>query len=168
MSIPYNDNADIRAPKPIDARTMTISGGTAIPYASVAAANAAILLAYRCQYLTVWVLMNSDPTLYWYRASTADIALEPKEKESYTLSADGSITLNPPYRIEGIVVLPTNNITNLQVGTTSGGIDLEPGSGPITAGSSYTLNYFPYITTATPIFFTGITTGTKIIVYKKF
>lgn len=166
MSITLNDNISTHAPKPIEARSMDFSGGISVPYATLAAAKAAILSAYRHQYLTVWVIAaNGDPLEYWWRADTTDASLEPKNKESFTLNADGSIVLNPPYRYGEIVVLPTNNLANLQIGTTVGGTDMEPGIA-VTAGNAYTFSSVGYINSAKTIYFTGLATGTKILAYK--
>jgi len=168
MAITFNDNMGINAPKAIDARNMNFTGGASVPYTSVAAANTAVLSAYRHQFLTCWITLNGDPILHWWRASTADGSLEPKDKDSWILNADGSIALPVLYRVKAIVVIPSTSITNLQIGTTVGGSDLEPGTGAITSGQSYTLTYSNYIASATNMYFTGITTGTKILVYKEF
>lgn len=168
MAILFNDNFQTRANKPTDSRYMDYSGGQGIPYASVAAAVSAVLAAYRYQYLTVWALApNGDPLLYWWRADTTDASLEPKDKESYTLNATGTITMIAPYYVYSISVQPTNNIANLQIGTTIGGTDLEPGTA-VNAGTTYTLAYGARILTNTTIFLTGLATGTKVIVDKKF
>lgn len=169
MAITFNDNMGINAPKHIDARSMNFTGGVSAPYTSVAAANAAVLSAYRHQYLTCWVTLNGDPIEHWWRASTADGSLEPKWKDSWVLNADGSVALPVGYRVKGIVVLPTNTISNLLIGTAPGGSDLEPGSGSITGGTgSYDLAYSRYIVSATNIYFTGITNNTKVLVFKEF
>lgn len=168
MAITFNDNFAINAPKPIEAKNMDFAGGQSVPFASTAAAITAILAAYRYQYLTIWALAaNSDPLEYWWRADTTDASLEPKSKESYTLNANGSITMIAPYHILSISVQPTNVLSALQIGTTTGGNDLEPGTA-VSAGGTYTLSYNSRILSNTTIFFTGVATGTKIIVDKKF
>ena len=167
MAITFNDNLQINAPKPADAKYMNFTGGIAQPWASVAAANAGINAAYRYQYLTIFVLMNGDPIEFWYRTGTADGNLEPKTKESYTLNANGSITLTANYAYNRIVVLPINNLSNLTIGTTNGGTDIEPGI-PVTVGVPYSLDYPFYYLSNTPIFFGGIASGTKILLYKTF
>lgn len=167
MAITLNDNVSTHAPKPIDARNMDFSGGSAIPFSSVAAALTAVPSAFRHQYLTLWALApNGDPLEYWFRQDTQDSSLEPKSKESYTLSTDGTIVLKPPYKYDSIVVLPTVNITTLKIGTSSGAGDLEPGTA-VLAGSTYTLGYNQYVGANTTIFFTGLTANTKILAYKK-
>lgn len=168
MSVTLNDNISTHAPKPIEARSMDFSGGISIPYASLAAAKTAIPSAYRHQYLTIWVLAtNGDPLEYWWRADTTDASLEPKNKESFTLNTDGSIVLNPPYRYGDIIVIVTNNIATLKIGTTVGGGELEPGAA-VTTTTPYTFSSVGYVGSARTIYFTGVTTGTKILVYKNF
>lgn len=170
MAIPLNDNIATRSNKPADSRVMDFAGGISVPYASIAAAKSAIDPFYRCQYLTVWAqAANGDPLEYWWRVDTTDASLEPKGKESYTLNTDGSLLLLPQYNYEDIVVLPTNNIANLMIGTTSGGGELEPGTA-ILANTAYKLggSSLGYLTSATSIFFTGVATGTKILIYKKY
>lgn len=168
MATTLNDNVAVHADKPIDARSMDFAGGISVPFANIAAANAAVNQAFRYQYLTVWILAaNGDPIEHWWRADTNDSSLEPKDTESYTFNTDASISLKAGYNYQEFVVLPTTNIANLQIGTTLGGNDLEAGSA-VLAGTSYKLGNLSYPTSTTSIFFTGLSTGTKIRVYKKF
>lgn len=167
MPITINDNLQTNAPRHIDNKYMTLSGANSIPYANSAAAIAAVNGAYRYQYLTVLCLMNGDPVEYWWRGGTGDGNLETKSKESYTLNGTGAIALLPNYLYHNIVVLPTNSIANLQIGTTPGGTDIEPGAA-VSGGANYTLAYPIYITSATSLYFSNVTTGTKIVLYKTF
>lgn len=169
MSTPQNDNFQIRAPKPAESKIMDFAGGASTPYANVAAAIAAIASAYRWKYLTVWAFAaNGDPLEYWWKNDLLDASLETKSKDSITLTTDGSITLLPGYNYQDIIVLPTSNLTALKIGTSSGAGDLEPGAA-VTGGAAYKLaSTLNYIAASTNIFFTGITSSTKILVYKKF
>lgn len=168
MAIVFNDNLAINAPKEIDARKMNFTGGASVPYASVAAAVAAIPSAYRHLYLTIWALAaNGDPLQYWWQADLTDASLVPKNKESYTLNSDGSITFAAPYLFTHLVVLPTNNLTTLKIGTTNGGGEYEPGTA-VGAGTSYTLSLGEYSIAGTTVWFNGLATGTKILAYKHF
>lgn len=168
MAIIFNDNLQINAPKPIDAKNMNFSGGAAIPYASVAAAISAIPSAYRHLYLTVWALAaNGDALQYWWQIDLTDASLVPKDKESYTLNSDGSITFAAPYLFTHLVVLPTNNLSALKIGTTNGGGEYEPGA-VVNAGTSYTLSLGQYAISGTTIWFNGLASGTKILAYKHF
>lgn len=72
MSITLNDNIKTNAPKDIENRAGVFSGGAFIPYADVAAANAAILPAYRFKGLTVRITEGSGWSLYWYRDGILD------------------------------------------------------------------------------------------------
>jgi len=168
MPVNFNDTLNVQAPKPTDARSMDFGEGASIPYASTATAISDILSAYRYQFLTVWCTSAAGVVAeYWWRAGTTDVDLEPKSTESYILNANGSITMIAPYYIIGISVQPTNTLSNLQIGTTSGGNDLEPGSA-VAAGTNYTLDYGSRILTNTTIYFTGLATGTLILVDKKY
>jgi hypothetical protein len=167
MSIIINDNFQTNAPKHIDAKYMTFISGNCVPWPSSAAAVSGINVSYRFQYLTVLCIMNGDPVEYWWRTGTADGNIEPKSKESYTLNGTGTITLMNNYFYNTIVILPTNNTTNLQIGTTVGGNDIENGTN-INAGDSYTLNFPFYTAIPTTIYFTNISTGTKVLLYKTF
>jgi len=167
MAITLNDNVQINAPKVLDNKYMKFSGGTTQPWASSAEAVTNILSAYRYQYLTVLCLMNGDPVEYWWRTGTADGNLETKSKESYTFNSSSSITLTTGYLYDRIIVLPANNLTNLIIGTTNGGNDIEPGT-PVTGGDVYTLSYPQYINASTTLYFGNLATGTKILLYKTF
>lgn len=167
MAITLNDNISTHAPKPVEARSMDFQSGSAIPFANIAAALTAVIQAFRHQYLTIWALAaNGDPLEYWWRTGTSDGALEPKSKESVTLDTDGFITLLSGYKYDTFVVLPTNTLSNLIIGTSNGGTDIEPGA-PVSAGVPYVLSYPKYVTTNTPLYFGGLAAGTKIIAYKK-
>lgn len=169
MAIPLNDNIATRSNKPSDSRVMDFAGGLSVPFASVAAALSAINSAYRCLYLTIWAkASNGDPLEYWWKNDLTDGSLEPKNKESITLNGDSSLTLLPGYNYQDIIVVPTSTLTNLKIGTTNGGGELEPGTA-VTAGATYKLaGSLGYITSSTSLFFAGILTGTKILIYKKF
>lgn len=167
MAIIVNDNFQSNSPKHIDAKYMKFTGGQQQPYASPAEAVSTILSAYRYKYLTVLCLMNGDPVEYWWQIDTTDASLLPKSKESYNISANGSITPTPGYLYDRIVILPTVNIASLLVGTSNGASDIEPGTA-ITAGSAYTISYPKYINAATSFWFTGVTANTKVLFYKTF
>lgn len=169
MSSPQNDNFQVRAPKPIESKIMDFAGGASTPYANIAAANAAILSAYRWKYLTIWAFAaNGDPLEYWWKNDLLDASLEPKNKDSVTLTTDGSIALLPGYNYQDIIVIPTSGLSALKIGTSSGAGDLEPGAA-VTGGASYKLaSTLGYITTSTNIFFSGITSNSKVLIYKKF
>jgi hypothetical protein len=167
MAITFNDNAQINAPKPIDAKYMKFSAGVAQPYASVAEANATILSVYRFQYLTVLVLMNGDAVEHWYQGGTADVNLLPKSKESYTISTiSATIPLLNNYLYTKIVILPINTITNLIIGTSIGGGDIEPGVA-LGVGSTYVAD-ISIFGLSTTLFFGGLSATTKVILYKTF
>ncbi len=70
MATIINDNLALFAPKALDARTMKFSGGTAVPFADVADANARIDPAERYVYLSV--LIGSPVKEYWYFGGIAD------------------------------------------------------------------------------------------------
>lgn len=167
MAITVNDNFQVNSPKGIDAKYSKFSGGTYQPWASSAEAISNIVSAYRYQYLTVLCLMNGDPIEYWWRIDTTDASLEPKNKESYTLNGTGTITLGAGYLYKTIVVLPTTTISNLQIGTTLGGTDIEPGAA-VTGGTAYVLDYPTYTASSKTLYFTNPTSGTKILLYKTF
>lgn len=167
MSIILNDSLQINAPKAVDSKYMKFSGGITQPYASNTEVNSTILSAYRYQYLVVLAFMNGDPVEYWYRGGTADGNLETKSKESYTFNTSASVTLSAGYLYNKIIILPQNNITNLIIGTTNGGNDIEPGTA-VNASTVYTLDYPNYIVTATPIYFGNLSSGTKILLYKTY
>lgn len=168
MPITLNDNAAVHANKPIDSRYMNYLSGSSSPWASAAAAIAGIPSAYRYQFLTVLAqAANGDVLEYWWRVDTTDGSLEPKNKESVTLNANGSITLGAGYYYGSIIVLPTTSITSLQIGSTSGGTDYEAGQN-VAGGTAYSLSWNAFVATNTSIFFTNITTGTKIVSYKTF
>jgi hypothetical protein len=168
MAIDFSDNFLTQANKPTDSRAMDYSSGSSVPYASISAATSEINAAYRYQFMTIWCTSPTGLiTEYWWRSGTLDADLEPKTTESYTLNSNGSITMTAPYYIIGVSVQPPTLISNLQIGTTSGGNDLEPGS-PVAAGANYTLTWGGRILTNTTIWFTGIVTGTLILIDKKF
>jgi hypothetical protein len=167
MSITLNDSLKINAPKHIDAKYMKFSGGITQPYANLAEALVAIPSAYRYQYLTVLCVINGDPLECWWFGGTADAFLQTKNRDSYILNSNNSVTLLAGYMYTKIVVLPTNNLTNLIIGTTSGGTDIEPGI-DVTAGGVYTSNIGIYAKSNINIFLGGITTGTKVLLYKSF
>lgn len=168
MAITLNDNLQINAPKHIDAKYITFISGVAQPWPSAAAAVAGINSAYRYQYLTVLCLMNSDPVEYWWRAGTADAQLETKNRESYGFTGTtAAISLISPYYYDRIVVLPTSNLTNLQIGTTLGGTDIEP-SAAVTSTIGYSAGVSLYTYASTTLYFTNIVNSTKIILYKTF
>jgi hypothetical protein len=166
MAIIFNDNAQINAPKHIDAKYMKFSGGVAQPYASAAEAISTVLAAYRYQYLTVLCLMNGDAVEYWWQGGTADGNLIPKSKESYNFNTSSSVALINNYTYTRIVILPVNTITNLIIGTTNGGTDIEPGTA-VGAGTAYTANISIYASAST-LYFGGLSSGTKILLYKDF
>lgn len=167
MSITINDSLQNNSPKHLDAKYMKFSAGVCQPWASVSEAQSSILLSYRYQFLTILCLMNSDPVEFWWRAGTADLNLEPKSKESYTLNSSGSVQLTAGYLYNKIVILPTATTTSLLIGTTNGGNDIEPGVN-IASGDTYTLDFPFYTGAATTIYFTNVASGTKILLFKTF
>lgn len=167
MPVVINDTISVHAPKPNDFRFMDFQGGISLPFTSSSAAISAVPQAYRYQYLTLWALAaNGDPLEYWWRADTTDGSLEPKSKESYTLNTSGSITFNPPYRLEGVVVIPTSSLATLTIGLTNGGGELEPGAA-VANGAAYNLSLGQFVNTPLTLYFGGLASGTKIIFYKK-
>lgn len=167
MAITFNDNIQINAPKVLDNKYMKFAAGTTQPWANAAEAVTNILSAYRYQYLTVLCLMNGDPIEYWWRTGTADGNLETKGRESYTFNSSNSITLAQNYLYTHFIVLPTITITNLIIGTTNGGTDLEPGAA-VSASTRYVLNYSDFPVSSTTIYFGNLTSGTKILAFKTF
>lgn len=80
-----NDNINLVAPKPLDARTMKTLGGIATVYASVSEANTAII--YRNRTLTIPILIGGIPIDHWYQNGLTDGDLVPKP--AFSTSAVG-------------------------------------------------------------------------------
>jgi hypothetical protein len=88
MSIILNDNIDVRAPKPADARFGTSISGTTGFYATTSDANAAIPTYQRYIGLTVGIKVGNNPIQeYWYAngINNADLVIK-----SGTVSGAGS------------------------------------------------------------------------------
>ena len=89
MAIILSDNLQINAGKPVDSKYLA---STNIPYASVGAANAAIVQSYRYQGLKV----NVTNVEYWYFSGTSDgdlIPLETPASVSGVTQATNGLTL---------------------------------------------------------------------------
>lgn len=170
MAIPLNDNIATRSNKPTDSRAMDFAGGVSAPFASIAAAISAINVAYRYQFLSIWAkAANGDSLEYWWRVDTTDASLEPRTKESYTFNSDNSVILSAGYNYGDIIIIPTNNISNLQIGTTPGGSEISPSTAILTTDPPYKISStLGYLKANTTIYFTGLVTGTKILIYKAF
>ena len=108
----FNDNFKINAPKHIDTRYINLF----TPYVSTAAANAAIVSAYR--YLGLTVLIGTVE--YWYQSGIADINLVPKLAGGGTVlvTADNGLTAGTPtasnVRLGGTLAVSTtiNQVTH--------------------------------------------------------
>lgn len=74
INVGYQNNS----PQAIDLSYGAISSGVTVPYGSVAAANAAVPLAFRHRGKTVIIDLGSGANEYWWRVSTADASLVPK------------------------------------------------------------------------------------------
>jgi hypothetical protein len=85
-----NDNFDLVAAKPLDNR--------AGPYASVAAANAAIDTNYRYQGLTVQILVSGSAVDYWYKDGTQNADLVEKT------SGLGVVAPTPEALVDGAAI----------------------------------------------------------------
>lgn len=112
MSIILNDNIDVRAPKPADARFGTSISGTIGFYATTSDANAAIPTYQRYIGLTVGIKVGSNPIQeYWYAngINNADLVIK-----SGTVSGAGnglnlsSGTIN----LGGTLSTPTTLVTS--------------------------------------------------------
>jgi len=79
MSIILNDNIDVRAPKPADARFGTNISGVTGFYATTSNANTAIPTYQRYIGLTVGIKVGSNPIQeYWYANGINNVDLVPK------------------------------------------------------------------------------------------
>lgn len=98
----FNDNFQINAPKHIDTRYINLF----TPWASTAAANAAIPGAYR--YLGLTVLIGT--TEYWYQAGITDPDLVPKGVAGGLLTANNGLTANTATNVQlgGSLMQDTN------------------------------------------------------------
>lgn len=70
-----NDNFDLQAAKPVDHRTMLLSGLNYVVYSSVAEANTNIEISVRHQTLMVPINTVDGIKLYWYKNGIEDIDL---------------------------------------------------------------------------------------------
>lgn len=77
MAITLNDQLYSFSPKSLDGKYGKLSGANTVPYASVAEANASILVPYRHKGLMVTIDTGTGNTLYWYKEGTADGDLVP-------------------------------------------------------------------------------------------
>lgn len=112
MSIILNDNIDVRAPKPADARFGTSISGTTGFYATTSAANAAIPTYQRYIGLTVGIRVGSNPIQeYWYANGINDADLVIK---SGTVSGAGSgLNLSSGViNLGGTLTSPTTLVTS--------------------------------------------------------
>lgn len=112
MSIILNDNIDVRAPKPADARFGTGISGTTGFYATTSAANTAIPSYQRYIGLTVGIKVGSNPIQeYWYANGIADLDLIPK---TGTVSGAGNgLTLSSgTINLGGTLTSPTTLVTS--------------------------------------------------------
>jgi len=112
MSIILNDNIDVRAPKPADARFGTTISGTTGFYATTSAANTAIPSYQRYIGLTVGIKVGSNPIQeYWYANGITDPDLVIK---SGTVSGAGSgLTLSSgTINLGGTLISPTTLATS--------------------------------------------------------
>jgi len=86
-----NDNFQLNAPKALDAKYLTISNA---PYTDVAAANAAIVSAYRSLGLSVLIGDGTNNSEYWYKDGLEDENLVQKTPPTWQqtlLSPNGSL-----------------------------------------------------------------------------
>ena len=90
--VTFNDNVQLNAPKHIDTRYINLF----TPWASTAAANAAIPTAYR--YLGLTVLIGI--TEYWYQSSTADGGLIPKIGGVTAITANNGVNMSTSTNVQ--------------------------------------------------------------------
>ena len=112
MSIILNDNIDVRAPKPADARFGTTISGTTGFYATTTDANTAIPSYQRYVGLTVGIKVGSNPIQeYWYANGITDLDLVLK---TGTVSGAGNgLTLSSgTINLGGTLTSPTTLTTS--------------------------------------------------------
>lgn len=80
-----NVGYDVNCPQAIDRSYGTLAAGKTVPYASVAAANAAVSSFYRHRGKTVLIDDGSGAREYWWRVDTQDISLVPKILHPFTI-----------------------------------------------------------------------------------
>lgn len=73
-----NVGFDNNSPQAIDRSYGALSAGRTTPYTSVAAANTAIISAYRHRGKTVLIDTGTGANEYWWRVDTQDASLVPK------------------------------------------------------------------------------------------
>lgn len=138
MSIVYNDNIKLNAPKSLDTRYLATGG--MVPYTNVAAANAAILSAYR--HLGLTVLINNQE--YWYRDGIADGNLVVKNTGSVS-----NFSFTDGNGFDGTVINPTSTPTlSLTTSLTSGSVPFIGSGGALNENNS-NLNWNNSTTTLT-------------------
>ena len=79
MSQQANDNFKLNAPKLLDQRSGKFVAGTFTAYADKPEAIAAINIAYRSEFLLVYIMIGGIPVEHWFYGGIADVNLVPKE-----------------------------------------------------------------------------------------
>ena len=112
MSIILNDNIDVRAPKPADARFGTGISGTTGFYTTTSAANTAIPSYQRYIGLTVGIKVGSNPIQeYWYANGITDFDLVLKTG-TVSNAANGLTLSSGIINLGGTLTSPTTIVTS--------------------------------------------------------
>lgn len=169
-----NAGLDNNSPQAIDRSYGALSFGSTVPYASIAAANAAVPGYFRFIGKTVLIDSGSGPVEHWWKSGIADINLEAKvilpaaEWKPYRiiLAADGSFSIPQNSLLDMIVIIPTVGF-NLKTGTSAGAEDLQPELPMIANQANVSVLIVPAWGSDQLIYFSGIPASTTFLLYMR-